>query len=1459
MKYIVLFLACACLISFTPPQDLHAQTAEPVAKFLKPDGTLNVPPHFSGSLDPAGWKISLGPHGEPRFMPQAQTTISGIADTSWDSRFSFHGISGQVYAIAVMGTDIYVGGNFISAGVSGASYIAKWNGSSWSPLGSGVDNTVLAMAVIGTDLYVGGWFYNAGTSPANHIAKWDGHNWTALGLGMNEWYVNSLAVIGTDLYAGGNFEQAGGISANRVAKWDGSTWSALGSGLNSNVNALTVIGTNLYAGGLFDSAGGVSANFIAEWNGNSWSALGAGTSGWVYALASVGTDLYAGGSFASAGGVTVNNVAKWDGSSWSALGLGVGGGAIFTEVNALATNGTDLYVGGSFTLIGVLNVNNVAKWNGSWSLLGTGTSNVVYSLAAVDSGVLAGGYFATAGGMNVSSIGKWSGTSWSPLYDGSSGLGLNYQVVAMASSGSDLYVSGSFVTTDNATVNDVLKWDGNSWSTLGSGMNADVYALAVMGGYLYAGGYFDTAGGVPASYMARWDGTSWSPVGTGTNGPVNALTTDGTNLYAGGSFFTAGGNPASYIAQWNGSSWSALGTGVNNLVNTLTVMGTDLYAGGDFTIAGGITVNYIAKWDGSTWSALGSGVSGANLSAVFALAARGPDLYVGGVFDTAGGIRSQGIAKWDGSGWSTVGTGIGGTYPIVTALAATGTDLYAAGYFTTAGAVSVNHLAKWDGSAWSALGSGTNGNVYVLHPTRGDLYVGGYFSMAGGKPASCFSRWRIANTPPWVWANNLGATPGDLATALATDDSGNVYTTGYFIGSVNLGNGSMPSAGGADIYIAKYDPAGNLVWATTGGGTGDEVAYGIAVDHTGNVYITGYFNSNPITFDTVSVAKPSTDYDMFLVKYNAAGRAIWARVAGGTLDEYGQSVAVDGGGNVYIVGQFTSSSLQIGSTPALTNAGSFDVYIAKYNSAGTALWSSQIGGPGVEEAYKVISDSSGNVYCTGYFTSSSLTIGSTPALTNNGHEDMFVAKFNTNGTALWSQSAGGDQRDEGRCIAVDGSGNVYVGGDFESSTITFGSTTVGDPLYIQSFLRTFLVKYSPQGSPLWAIQPGAENAAVPTAMTIDKSGSSTLAGYYTSPSLPVGRFTLWNTNPGQYDVFIAKHDSLGQSLWVKSIDGGRSNESPSDIEADRAGNILVVGEYTDTSLRFDTHDISSGGSTFDGFLAKIGPVSGSTPAEQTVSVTQGWNLVSLPAIPVNDSVQVLFPGASSGAFAYTSGGYQIRLVMDPGSGYWLKYRSSGSVNIDGTAILLDTIQVTTGWNLIGAISQPIPVSSITSIPPGMVTSNIFGYTNGYVKEDSIDPGNGYWIKVSGNGQLILSAGPTTSANHIRIVPTSELPPSPPASGISDNPMIPDHFALDQNYPNPFNPSTVLRYQLPVESRVTITIYNVVGQKIATLVDGVEKPGFKSVEWNASRWGSGVYFCRFRASYFTQTRKLVLMK
>jgi hypothetical protein len=221
-----------------------------------------------------------------------------------------------VNALAVSGSTLYVGGEFTNAGGIAAANIAQWNGTNWSSLGSGILGAggefggpfVYALALSGTTLYAGGSFSTAGGSAANFVAQWDGSSWSPLGSGVNG-IVYALALSNSTLYAGGSFTTAGGSAANNIAQLNASSWSPLGSGINGYVYGLAVSGSTLYAGGSFTTAGGNSANNIAQWDGSSWSPLGSGISGaggdldgpYVNALLVSGSTLYVGGDFTTAG------------------------------------------------------------------------------------------------------------------------------------------------------------------------------------------------------------------------------------------------------------------------------------------------------------------------------------------------------------------------------------------------------------------------------------------------------------------------------------------------------------------------------------------------------------------------------------------------------------------------------------------------------------------------------------------------------------------------------------------------------------------------------------------------------------------------------------------------------------------------------------------------------------------------------------------------------------------------------------------------------------------------------------------------------------------------------------------------------------------------------------------------------------------------------------------------------
>ena len=256
-----------------------------------------------------------------------------------------------------------------------------------------------------------------------------------------------------------------------------------------------------------------------------------------------------------------------------------------------------------------------------------------------------------------------------------------------------------------------------------------------------------------------------------------------------------------------------------------------------------------------------------------------------------------------------------------------------------------------------------------------------------------------------------------------------------------------------------------------------------------------------------------------------------------------------------------------------------------------------------------------------------------------------------------------------------------------------------------------------------------------------------------------------------------------------------------------------------------------------------------------------WNLLSVPVYAFNYLKSQLFPASISSAFVFGQAGYAVRDTLYPGEGFWIKFDSAQTIAIDGYVIPAETVAVIHGWNLLGSITSSVPPSSITSNPGGIITSEFFGYEGSYIPTDTLRPGKGYWVNVDQDGQLILSSsGSASPAAAIRIQRTHELPPSPPQDR-NERPDLPAAFYLEQNYPNPFNPVTVIRYQIPDRGDVPVVlkIYNVFGQEIATLVNGIEGAGFKSVNWDATNSPSGLYFYKIRAGSFSDIKKMILIR
>ncbi|NVO03323.1 MAG: T9SS type A sorting domain-containing protein [Bacteroidetes bacterium] len=658
---------------------------------------------FSFSSFPASSSISaIVAYGSSLFVGGSFTNVGNVAGTNNIAKWTGTqwvalgtGTDANVNALAIIGTNLYVGGSFLNAGGISAPRIAMWSMSTltWSGLLTGVtsaSSSVQALAVSGTNLYVGGKFTQVGGIGASNVAMWNGTAFSALGTGvLNTGVVKSLAVSGTSLYVGGNFATAGGVTVNNIAKWSGSAWTALSTGTNNWVYALTVSGTNLYAGGQFTLAGGIAnTSYIAKWSGTAWSALGTGLNGPAYAIESTPTAVYVGGFFTTAGGITVNRIAKWDLSAWSAYGSGLN-----NNVLALEFSGS-LYAGGSFTDAGGdLNADYLTYWgNSNWMSLPYGINATVSCVTVDGTDIYVGGSFLDAGGnVNADYVSKWDGSNWIAL-----GSGFNGNVSAIKVVAGMVYVGGSFTDGGgNANADRIAKWNGTTWVALSTGLNASVSALETDGTNLFVGGSFTTAGGVVnANYIAKWTGSSWAAVGTGLSNYVYSLKYYNGTLYAGGQFINAGGDPnADNIAKWNGTTWSSIGnTPFDYTVNAIEVVDNNtIYAGGCFESP----TYYLAKWNGTAWQSMGGGfIQDMNCSsAVLAIKAVNDVVYIGGYFSTVDATaNTSGIAKWENNSWSNLGSAVMGS---VSALATDGNYLYAGGSFNTAGGKIAQNIARW--------------------------------------------------------------------------------------------------------------------------------------------------------------------------------------------------------------------------------------------------------------------------------------------------------------------------------------------------------------------------------------------------------------------------------------------------------------------------------------------------------------------------------------------------------------------------------------------------------------------------------------------------------------------------------------------------------------------------------------------------------------------------------------------
>ena len=485
------------------------------------------------------------------------------------------------------------------------------------------------------------------------------------------------------------------------------------------------------------------------------------------------------------------------------------------------------------------------------------------------------------------------------------------------------------------------------------------------------------------------------------------------------------------------------------------------------------------------------------------------------------------------------------------------------------------------------------------------------------------------NAQGWIWAKSAGGSGNEIAMATATDAGGNVYVTGSFssatvtFGSFTLTN---TAAGFTDIFLVKYDQNGNVVWASSAGGSDNDYATSLSLDAWGNIYVGGYFYSPTMPLGTTTLTNEidsaESTCDLFVVKYNSSGNPTWAQRAGGTYNDQVNAVKADAAGNVVVTGNFESKYLIFG-TDTITNPvpSASEVFVIKYDSSGTYLWANGTGGFQDNNAYAITTDAANNIFVAGYFSSPTISFGDT-TLTNTGTgtDDIFLVKYNNSGIVQWARNANGANDDIATALGTDASGNIYLTGTFASTTLLFNTATLTNT---GGNYDAFAAKYNTSGGVVWAKSIATGTTSNYTySLALDDTANLIIAGNFGSGSITFGTSTITNSNTGYYDLFIAKYNSSGTSLWANTTGAGGSNAN--GVATDQSGDIYLTGAFSDSAFYFGSNELLNAvhtGST-DMFLAKYDLL-----LLKTVNVIAPAYALALYPNPAEDMINVTLNGA----------------------------------------------------------------------------------------------------------------------------------------------------------------------------------------------------------------------------------------
>lgn len=779
-------------------------------------------------------------------------------------------------------------------------------------------------------------------------------------------------------------------------------------------------------------------------------------------------------------------------------------------------------------------------------------------------------------------------------------------------------------------------------------------------------------------------------------------------------------------------------------------------------------------------------------------------------------------------------------------------------------------------SRYNGTGDSTDYARSIAIDESGNVYVTGESFGTGTYNDYATIKYDSNGNEMWTARFNSASNHHDQARDIAVGSSGNVYVTGY---SWILGNNR-------DCITIKYDTTGNQLWVAqyNGSGNGKDVAVKISIDTLENIYITGStYNSNDdcltikydsngnqvwlstydgywdfgnnITIDTegsvyitgtiFTIYGDYRDFDCVTIKYDKNGNQIWvARYGGSTWDET-NTISVDEIGNVYVTGKSENS---------LTYS---DYLVIKYNSTGTKLWSLVYNGAGNFNDAPIASaiDKTGNIYVVGR---------SVGTASNN---DFVTIKYDKGGNQLWIRRYNGDSNasDTPSAMTVDESGNVYVTGT-------------------SNYLESIIIKYDTNGNQLWLVRYGEPGHSDNRTKAIAVDASKNI--YVT------GSISSFNTISN--DFATAKYDSNGNQQWISTYNGpGTARDIPSAMALDSYGNVYVTGTSVRIVNNYGNGDFATIKYDASGNQLWVSRYDGDSDSPNAITV---------------DNIGNVYVTGRTGNFSffdyatvkYDSTGNQLWIAKYNGPG---RYDAAHDIVVDATG----NVYVTGVSESEGSSSQDYTTVKYDSNGNRLWVKRYDGYANSYNfaraitidKEGNVyvtggaDFENGNYsaykeittIKYDANGNQIWLAkynGPGNSldwdyacdviidslhnvyvvgaSGYLRSSMITTIKYTRKPTSVEERPLdVPFTHTLHQNYPNPFNPSTAIEFELRVSSNVELTIYNILGQEVATLINETLPSGNYKLTWEANGAPSGVYYYRLHTGNFTQLRKMVLIR